>query len=125
MDEAIEDSGDSIQIVRQWLNEFLSNPHMELGRTGAVCPFVKPAMDQNMLTIRETDIAPEHGALESLLQEAKTQFLSAELGVDSSSLIYSSSVIILPRYTTPAHAQLMDEVHATLKIGFMFPISRG
>ncbi len=33
----------------RWMREFIMRPHPNLGRTGPVCPFVKPAIDDHLL----------------------------------------------------------------------------
>ena len=45
--------------TRAWLEDYLSRGHEDLGRTGNVCPFVKPAMNAGMLMM-ETAVFDEN-----------------------------------------------------------------
>ncbi len=38
-----------LAVIEQWLWEYVSAPHPELGRSGPVCPFVPPAMNNNLV----------------------------------------------------------------------------
>lgn len=112
-------ASDPVETVRDWITNFLGRPHEDLGRPGAVCPFVTPAIAENMLKITSSDIEPDADALHSLLQERKAKFIATQSGCDSSNLIYASHVIVLPKYKTSEHTKIMDEVQASLKIEFM------
>lgn len=37
--------------IRSWMADYISRPHLELGRTGPICPFVAPAIQVEALTI--------------------------------------------------------------------------
>ena len=44
----------SAQDVKQlliWIEEFICEPHPDLGRTGAVCPFVLPSLERGILSM--------------------------------------------------------------------------
>jgi hypothetical protein len=35
--------------IKNWINEFLCNPHPSLGRVGSVCPFTREAINKNTI----------------------------------------------------------------------------
>jgi hypothetical protein len=37
---------DSLRIVADWINTFITQPHKELGRIGPVCPFVPGSLER-------------------------------------------------------------------------------
>ncbi len=104
--------GEAAELVRQWMTDFLSKGNEQLGRLGAVCPFLKGAMDRGVVTVREYDVPPNHDALVEFLQQCKAEFLKLED-------VEASSVIVLPMFTTEEDTQMIDAVHASVKISFM------
>lgn len=58
--------------TRDWLDSYLSRPHEDLGRTGNVCPFVRPALDANTVVI-ETAIYEENEELTALCNLMRRQ----------------------------------------------------
>ena len=51
---------DSLRIVTDWINTFITQPAKELGRPGQVCPFVPRSLERKALWL-----APEHLANQS------------------------------------------------------------
>jgi hypothetical protein len=43
--ELAESDLDALRAVADWLKTFVARPHKDLGRAGAVCPFVPGALD--------------------------------------------------------------------------------
>lgn len=37
------DVGNALDSVDEWMDSYITQPHEQLGRSGAVCPFVMPA----------------------------------------------------------------------------------
>ena len=46
--EIIKNNKESLKTIIKWAQDFLSNPHSELGREGAVCPFTETSINKNL-----------------------------------------------------------------------------
>lgn len=99
----------------QWLVDFISSPHDDLGRTGNVCPFVKPALDTGSL-LMETAIYDEHSTtladLCQLMQQQidKFPYLPFPEGKDSIATLVTV-IEGMPEY----HWILLDEAQRRVK----------
>jgi hypothetical protein len=40
---------DALRAVTAWIEDFVARPHEDLGRTGAVCPFVPGSLERSTL----------------------------------------------------------------------------
>jgi hypothetical protein len=67
-----------------WVQGFIMKPHPELGRSGAVCPFVKPAMENQAFYFAVSNQHRSIRALHKEVQELADQF--DQLAVPSSFL---------------------------------------
>jgi hypothetical protein len=52
---------DALHAVADWITAFVARPHEDLGRTGAVCPFVPGALERKTLWLAPEQIG-DHGA---------------------------------------------------------------
>jgi hypothetical protein len=118
MSEKIADSSQR-QLVAEWI-EGLAKPHKDLGREGAVCPFVGPALKQGKLIITSSDIEPTLEQMQQLLQREMVSFLRGSLECnDENELMHMSTVIALEKCSTQEHAEIMNRAHAMSKLDFM------
>jgi hypothetical protein len=105
--------------VDHWLREYVSRPHPELGRSGAVCPFVAPAMRVGSLAIAQhTGLArtgPAHLAedeLRELIHRMARDFEEREWAHSNATL--HSLVLVLPDLP-PSRWSALDRLQAELK----------
>ena len=109
-----------LELVTEWIEGVLTKPHKDLGREGAVCPFVGPALDKKQLVILSSDIEPTLEEMKKLLHREKISFLRRSLACDDENdLMHMSTVIALERCSTKEHAEIMNRAHAISKINFM------
>lgn len=107
-----------MEVVQEWMAGFLAKPHPGLGREGDVCPFVRHALKNDLITVEESDVAPYEAALEVFLIRERAKFTTIPKP-DLTSLTYLSTVIVLPKFRTLEHATMMDRAHSEQKIDFM------
>lgn len=94
--------------VLEWMHGFIMKPHEDLGRTGDVCPYVKPAMQQSQILFGVSHLHnPDspHEIMEAVLS-CRRQLTDHKL---------SSLVLILPDILPEHEALLMEPVHKQLK----------
>lgn len=105
-----------IHVVREWATEFLTRPHENLGRSGAVCPFTKPSLERETFWagVDETRY-DESSQLVSLMEDMAQRFsqLPGEGGKDA---IFTVALVVLPNVTDYT---IIDAAHAELKNRFV------
>jgi hypothetical protein len=77
--ELAESDLDALRAVADWLKTFVARPHKDLGRAGAVCPFVPGALERKTLRLAPEHIADQdvRGVVE-LMSSYKSLFLDAQ-----------------------------------------------
>ncbi|MEV5341656.1 DUF6875 domain-containing protein [Streptomyces sp. NPDC052676] len=104
-----------LDAVLDWMSGYLGNPHPELGRPGAVCPFVEPALRAGTVRTRVvTGVAPARAReeLRALVGEIADDLETAEWAHSNRTLHTVVAVLPeLPRHLWP----LLDEVQAEAK----------
>jgi hypothetical protein len=110
--------GDVAQEIRslvvEWMRSYVAQPHPEIGRTGAVCPFVEPALrdDAVEIVIEPIGSEPTRETLAELLRRNARDF-NAVAWRNSNPMLRSLAVVLpdLPG----EHLGLLDEAHALVK----------
>lgn len=113
-DDSGIDEGQVEEIIQGWMKSYLSAAHPELPRPGAVCPFVKPALDAGAIEVR-SEVVPEHDPEPVVLEvtrRALTEFAETPLPGRENSL--RALVLVFPGLLGSGH--LIDDVHEVLKI---------
>ncbi|MBV8517206.1 MAG: hypothetical protein JO197_07365 [Acidobacteria bacterium] len=101
-----------------WVRRFLAKPNQELGRPGAVCPFVPGALAQDTIWLT---LAPHTQAQRNEIVATVARFrdrfltLDPKDGEDS----MSKAILIVFPYLTSADAGLIDDVQLDLKPSFV------
>src|SRR6202022_85798 len=106
-----------IATVFDWVRQYLSRPHPNLGREGAVCPFAQTALEADQLSVSISDEAGKsrRRPRATLLQLAAV--FAARLRERSPSM-YASMVVAFPRLG-PDSFHLLDELHDELKTSLL------
>ncbi|MGW0191374.1 DUF6875 domain-containing protein [Streptomyces sp. NPDC003362] len=109
------DTDRALDVVLHWMGGYLTRPHPELGRPGAVCPFVEPALRAGTVRTRTVrGITPDR-AREEL--HALVDGLAGELDTTDwahSNRTLHTAVAVLPDLPRPLW-RLLDETQAELK----------
>jgi hypothetical protein len=104
--------------VLEWMHEFLARAHPDLGRKGAVCPFVPLSLEQDFIWMAE--IADGNATVDSIatvISRFRDLFLATEptSGPDT---INKAFVVVFPNLGTDG-AGVIDEVQTRLKRDFV------
>lgn len=113
---------DSLKTIVRWANEFLCQPHADLGRDGAVCPFVRTSLDKELFLFtvqpgKHLDLEHVCNAI-SLYRDWYTS-LEPVKGVDAK---YKTIVVLFPDMDECTAERIVDQAQKALKPGF---IARG
>jgi hypothetical protein len=83
---------DALRKVADWIKSFVVKPHKDLGREGAVCPFMPGALERKTLWLASEHVADRSLTdVVQLMNGYKTQFLNTQpidgAGVDNKMIV--------------------------------------
>ncbi|MFJ9381680.1 DUF6875 domain-containing protein [Streptomyces sp. NPDC101455] len=104
-----------------WLYDYIALPHPQLGRKGAVCPFVQPALNAGSLRLEQWEVShaaseEELGAMVDRMAEVVVQ---GQWGGSNPTL---RSLVVVVAGLEPERHRLLDRVQNAAKPGL---VSRG
>lgn len=104
----------SEETIRNWLRDYLCLPNNLIGRDGAVCPFVSPAMRAGSVEIRvrEAGPAPTVMLLREMIRCALDEFRLIEWKGSNQTLW--SLLLVIPDLKESA-CGLLDDAHRQIK----------
>lgn len=107
---------DTLMPILRWTQSFISQPHSELGRSGAVCPYVKPAMREGVMYLTACRLTEE--SWEADLWQAVFHFRDIllemqPLSVEGTKL--KTIMMVFPDLGDKATPSLMEPLHQRLK----------
>lgn len=116
--ESAQDPDSSLTRIARWTREYLARPHPQLGRKGAVCPFVPLSLTMDSIWLAE--VAQPDARFETIAEiitEYRELFLTTEptKGVDA---LQKAFMIVFPRLGADG-AALVDKVQYALKKYFV------
>ncbi|MFF7177379.1 DUF6875 domain-containing protein [Streptomyces sp. NPDC008121] len=108
------DVGKALDSVDEWLNSYITQPHEQLGRSGAVCPFVAPARRVHAVetAVRLVGPAASLPLIREIIRCGLDEFEHLDWRASNPTL--RSLLIVLPDLAPEAFA-LLDEAHAQVK----------
>jgi hypothetical protein len=101
--------------IKQWVKNFLGRPHPNLGRPGAVCPFVPRSLRSNSIritVIHTKDLYPEQ--VENLVRHYRDIFIETEYQ-DEELPINKAFLLIFPDIDIEDASELIDSIQQKLK----------
>jgi hypothetical protein len=108
----------TVQAALAW-GEYLGSPHPELGRKGAICPFIKQtiALGQFFVSVHQSVDGRSIRKLRRVVLDEARRY-DELCPTDNKKAAFSGIVIVLPDCDPTCFATL-DKVHAELKTHFM------
>ncbi|MFC8538819.1 DUF6875 domain-containing protein [Streptomyces sp. NPDC057249] len=108
--------GDDLAVTLAWVRDYVGQPSPELGRSGPVCPFVLPSLQNGAMRLRfhyGVDCTDKDRTRALLIEELKSfAALSEPPGRSGNSL--DSVLVVLPD-AGPAGWSLIDDLYPELK----------
>lgn len=98
-----------------WAVSYLTNPHPELGRSGAVCPFTRPALRKNtffLAVYHGSDLRRED--VVRVVREYRDWFLELEPR-EGKDVPYKTINILFPDISTADAIELIEDTQTRLK----------
>jgi ATP-grasp domain len=109
------ESNERSEAVVQWARQYLGRPHARLGRSGAICPFVRQTIDLEQFVVKhcdDLDGRDVHALRRAVLQECHSFRKTFPRAAPNGML--SSVVLVLPQITEPTFL-VLDRLHDELK----------
>ncbi|MEU3290636.1 DUF6875 domain-containing protein [Streptomyces longwoodensis] len=115
---SIVDFVSALEAVEEWLTEYISASHPEIGRTGPICPFVAPSRKNRTMEIRLRLVghAPTLDLIEEIARSSQREYeLTTWQGRNP---MLRAMVVALPDLRGE-DTELLDQAHARVKDDFV------
>ena len=93
--ELAEGDLDALRAVADWIKAFVVNPHKDLGRAGAVCPFVPGSLERKTLWLAPEQIADRDVPEVVELMNGYRRLLLDTRPTDGDDVTYNVIVVVL------------------------------
>ncbi|MFL5383908.1 MAG: DUF6875 domain-containing protein [Longimicrobiaceae bacterium] len=114
--EGVREHLDTIRRIVDWARAYLTKPHPELGRTGPVCPFVRPALARGTIFYTVCPGADlDVDQVESVARRYRDWFLELE-PVSGRDAQYKSINMIFPDVPRSAMGRVIEGAQERLKL---------
>lgn len=112
---AAPDSPERNEAVVQWARQYLGRPHAKLGRSGPICPFVRPTIDLDQFIVRHYDNVDgaDPGALRQIVLQESRDYRKMFPRLAPKGML--SSVVLVFPHITAANLLALDYLHDDLK----------
>ncbi|MFI6277870.1 DUF6875 domain-containing protein [Streptomyces sp. NPDC050988] len=101
-----------------WLDEFVTQPHRELGRPGAVCPRLAPALRRNLVHL--VAMRTDTGSVDEAVFKGQALVgLYQELFTDPEAFRVGALLAFFPGLPSEAAPEFIDVGHARLRMDFV------
>ena len=115
---SLVDFASTLETVEEWLTEYISASHPEIGRTGPICPFVAPSRKNRTMEIR-LRLAGHAPTLDLIEEIARSSLREYELTTwQGRNPMLRAMVVALPDLRSE-DTELLDQAHARVKDTFV------
>ena len=91
------DEGERFQELLDWITAFITAPHASLPRSGAVCPFVQPALQRDTVWVRlARDVGDDLNRLHDVLQCEANRFASHPPSSEDPNHVFKALLLCFP-----------------------------
>jgi heptaprenyl diphosphate synthase len=104
--------------AREWVEQFVMKPHEQLGRDGAVCPFVQAAMKAETFLLENWTVEPE-ATVDDLVASVNLLADTFEARRWASRNRMLHTMVVVLDGLAPERFHLLDDVHALAKPGLV------
>ena len=117
---------EALRTVGAWLDDFITKPHKDLGRSGTVCPFVPGSLERRRLRLVAEHVAELDVPAVADLMQAYRRLLLETAPPNSDDAMYSTIIVVFPDLPAERAGQVFGEalgrigVEAFEKDGIIF-----
>jgi heptaprenyl diphosphate synthase len=102
----------------EWVEQFVMKPHEQLGRDGAVCPFVQAAMKADTFLLENWTVEPD-ATVDDLVASVNLLADTFEAREWASRNRTLHTMVVVLDGLAPERFHLLDDVHARAKSGLV------
>jgi hypothetical protein len=106
----------ALQAVADWIKTFVARPHKDLGRAGAVCPFVPGSLERKTLWLAPEQIADQSAAAVVELMNGYIRRLLDAQPTDGDDTKYKTIVVVFPDLPADRAQGVFDDVLQQLAV---------
>jgi hypothetical protein len=117
-----ESSSPELSDLRQiaaWAVDFLNAPHPQLGRRGPVCPYTRPAMDNNSFLLAWAGGERDQPTIESTVDRYRRWFLELQEQLDGTRERHLLTILVALPGIDRTDSGPLDALQARLKDAFV------
>jgi hypothetical protein len=114
--ELAESELNALQAVAAWIKTFVAKPHEDLGRAGAVCPFVPGSLERKALWLAPEQIADRSVPAVVELMKGYIRRLLAAQPTDGDDTTYKVIVVVFTDLPADRAQGVFDEVLEELAV---------
>jgi hypothetical protein len=107
----------SVMDVIAWIRNFVAKPHTELGRPGAVCPFMARALDSGSIYFKTVDTASTHNLDEFIAGQADIFLNTAP--TQGKARLNKAIVLVFPGLADADARDIIERTQSRLKPFFV------
>jgi hypothetical protein len=104
--------------ILQWGRDFLCTGNPDLGRSGAVCPYVPPALERNLLWLASHRGLVSRAAIREVIRGYRDWFIELEPTAWPGAR-FKAIIVVFPDVTSEDAPDIIDEVQRELKPEFV------
>jgi hypothetical protein len=109
----------SLTCIAAWVQNYLAQPHAELGRPGLVCPFVPMAVRGNSIWLAEiAEAEPSFDDIAATIMAYRDRFLELE-PTEGAGALQKAIIVVFPTLAGGEGSRLVDQVQFALKKEFV------
>jgi hypothetical protein len=107
---------EALQAIADWINNFVVEPHEDLGRDGTVCPFVPGSLERKVLWLAPERIGDrDPSEVVELMDDYRRLLLDKRSG-DGDDAIYDVIVVVFTDLPADRAKAVFDEVQGQLGV---------
>jgi hypothetical protein len=114
--ELAEGDLDALRAIADWIKTFVIRPHADLGRAGAVCPFVPGSLERRTLWLATEQVADQGvSAVAEFMNGYKRRFLDLR-PTEGDDVDYKVIVVVFPDLPADRAQSVFDDVLEQLAV---------
>jgi len=107
-----------VQMAR-YVDEFLTAPHPQLGRSGVVCPFARRAVAQDHIQLTACPVGGEGPEAEAVILQGMARLRAALDAAGDATPAHRAIVAVFPNLSEPHGARMIEKIQRALKLSFV------
>jgi hypothetical protein len=110
---------EALASMAEYVARFLTAPHPELGRPGAICPFAATAVERDHVQLTACAVEGHGPIAEGCVAAGMAELRAALANSPDGRPSHQAIIAVFPRLTEPEGARMIERVQRALKLSFI------